>query len=234
MAKPKSHNLYKPNAGLSTDKADFNQIQWGIQRDSGFVIGKSSFPVFFTADGHNAHIEDSARGSSIVICTKTTERIPSNVHTMGIDECQCDPNIIMIDNLSSINKSHLLSPSILKLAPASMAAQRINGTMLAHFPFVFYYRKHKSFNAASFFLEETIWSDGNQDLSIFSAIKLAFVLGYREIYLGDIKQSTKAYSNFKLLMRYVGGSGLKLFKIGSGPEEIPSMSASEAFKKCIL
>ena len=232
MAQPKLHNIYKPNPGMSTDKGDFNQIQWGIHRDAGFVVGKSSFPVFFTADGHNVHLEDYAKGASIFICTKETRRVPPSVHTMAIDQCQCDPNIILINSLANIDQKHLLSPSVIKLAPTAAASQQINGKMLAHFPFVFYFRKHKSFNASSFFLEETIWSDNC--LSIMSAIKLAYMLGYRNVYLGDIIQDDKLYGSIKMLLKHTESVGLKLFKIGQGPEEIPTIDSSEAFKKCIL
>jgi hypothetical protein len=241
MNEIQNHNLYTPNPGSSLTKKDFQTVEWGRESNASWAIGKSSNPVFFTADGHNVKLEDYAKGSSVLIVHKSS--IPqinlSGVHVWGIDEVANDIKV----NIWSVfgvpigyNIKPWLNPTILKLLPLQYARDvRQDKKLTSHSPNCFYYRRHTSFNAANYLLEETIWNDNSDFSEILSTLKLAIVLGYRKIFISAniIDENNKTFkhllqiapmlSNFNISMSFTENIG-----------SLPKTDINKACEQCIL
>jgi len=178
---PSKHNLYKPNPGLEVNKSDRKTLEHGRERFSGFLIGKSSFPCFFSADGHKVHLEDSARGSSVIITLEhdaivLQPEIINKLIIWNINNHQGIPNFLTIkSSISDLHKPLLLNPKIIKILPYELCKQT------NHNPFCFYYMRNNFLND-NFLLEETI--NSTNEYAIF--IKLAYVLGFRNIYVNGL------------------------------------------------
>lgn len=237
-----NHNLYSPNSGASPNKRDFQTVEWGRETNSSWIIGKSSNPVFFTADGHNVKLEDYARGSSVLIVHKSSiPDIPNhaNAHIWGIDEVA---NHLNVNIWSVFNKpiDHelrpWLNPAILKLLPLQFARDvRQDRRLTSHSPNCFYYRRHSSFNAANFLLEETIWSDNSEFSEIVSVLKLAIVLGYRKIFISAnlTDEISKAYKHLNQLIPILDENDIAVFACGKvGP--LSTIDINKAVEHCIL
>lgn len=236
-----NHNLYKPNPGSNLVKNDFHPLERGREKNSGFVIGKSSSPAFFTADGHTVHLQDCARGASIMIMFDNADVSISfnGVHNWCLDDaCNlCTPDIwTTFKNPKSLNNEMWMSPKIIKIIPMSMTYLKIiNDVITAHMPYTFYFRRHTSFNAANFLLEETVWSDNSTGSDILSIIKLAILLGYRNIYLnGKINNIDPIVAkNIETINNFIKNSSINIFSCK--PDGIfEYINITEAYQKCIL
>lgn len=242
MTKIQNHNLYVPNPGSSLVKKDFQTAEWGRESNSSWAIGRSSNPVFFTADGHNVKLEDYAKGSSVLIVHNTsvpTKEQLKDVHVWGINEVA---NQIKVNVWSAFNKPQQytmkpwLNPAILKFLPLQFARDsRQDGKLTSHSPNCFYFRRHSSFNAAHFLLQETIWNDGSDFSEILSTLKLAIVLGYRKIFISAniTDESSAAYRHLSKIIPFLDDNEVQVATCGNiGP--LPKIDIDKACKQCIL
>lgn len=232
------HNNYEANPGSSVIKKDFQTIEWGRESNASWVIGKSSKPVFFTADGHNVHLQDSARGCSVLIVSDDFESLIdlTDVFIWSVGKAHKSANIWSPDHHNYDIKTWN-NQSLIKLMPLYMAREkRKDGRLISHSPMCFYYRRHSSFNAASFLQEETIWNDGTKDGNILASIQLAIILGYRSIYLiADINTSSRTYQHVQQLNKLFINNGIKIYNCGDYDIPIfPKASIQEACSSCIL
>jgi len=232
------HNLYSARPGSSVIKSDFQTVEWGREANASWLIGKSSNPVFFTADGHNARIEDSARGSSVLIVDNNADINVdlSNVHVWAIGEAISKyPCKIWTPKNENHQIKYWNNQSILKLMPLQMArSKRNDGKLISHSPNCFYYRRHSSFNSVFFLQEETIWNDGSDDSGVISSLQLAIILGYRKIYIdAKINANTKIYQNLHNISKLLIESNINVYSC-NGCEIFPCVGISSACSNCIL
>lgn len=232
------HNNYQPKPGSSIFKKDFQTVEWGREANASWVIGRSSKPVFFTADGHNVHLQDSARGSSVIIADNSFETSIdlSNVYIWGVGESVINtPCNIWSPNHSNYNINIWNNQSLIKFLPLQMAREkRIDGKIISHSPMCFYYRRHSSFNAAFFLQEETIWNDGTKDGVLLSTVQLAIILGFRKIFLAvNFDVSSRAYQHIQQLNKLFIDNKIKVYNCGNVPV-FQNCSISEACSSCIL
>lgn len=191
----KNHNLYKSNPGLSTNKSDFSPIHLGKEANSSFVIGRSSFPVFFTADGHNVHLQDCARGGSVMVMFKNSENYDFNIIKWDVDVNNNSMFYTSFKNdFSNINDSRF------KILPMAASHLKHDNKFLCHAPFCFYFRRNNSFNINNFYLEETVWNNGHECSSGASMTKLAYVCGFRTIFLNNPKIDESSVKYYKMLI----------------------------------
>jgi hypothetical protein len=171
-----NHNIYKPNPGVSINNSDTQKIKDGMERNCGFVIGRSSFPCFFTADGHNIHLEDSAKGHAIII-TEDDECDFSDLSDISVfsigsgTESSANSDFRLI--LDCDDKS-LDNPRIIKFAPMEMASKLYNK------PFVFYYIRNNEIDLQ--LCEESIAQ--SKDIPIVhTVIKICYIMGFRKFLI---------------------------------------------------
>jgi len=238
MTKIPDHNLYNAKPGTSTLKADFQTVEWGREANAGWQIGRSSNPVLFTADGHNVRLEDSARGSSVLITDKSfkTSIDLNNVHVWAVGEAITEyPCKIWTPDDCGYDLKYWNNQSILKLLPLQMARQkRKDEKYISHSPNCFYYRRHSSFNPAFFLQEETIWNDGSKESHVMSALQLAIILGYREIYIAaDMKTDSRAYQHIQNINKFLINHKIKVFSCGN-MSIFPRADITAACSSCIL
>lgn len=236
-----NHNLYIAKPGSSTIRQDFQTVEWGREANASWKIGVSSNPVFFTADGHTVHLEDSARGSSVMIINSNSEisQDLSNTHTWCINDAIIKfPCKIWAPNRNARNfdLKYWSNQSILKLMPLMMARERnSNGKLVDHSPNCFYYRRHNSFNAAEFLKEETIWQEESIDSDVVSSLKLALVLGYRRIYLATKMDNTsKAYQYIAQIHQIATKNNGSIIKNCGNIDILPEASIDEALADCSI
>src|SRR5690606_29798005 len=166
----------------SVNRSDYHSLEWGRHRDAGFKIGRkfNYSPLFFTADSHTVHFEDSARGSSIVvigskITPESTKIIrTNNLCTFGVDSVPYITNFwSSLKDPSTINIEIFNRPNITKFVP--IAFSTINdksGVQMANKPMVFYFRRSEHF-AANFMIDDCIYADsGNVESVYLSIIKI--------------------------------------------------------------
>lgn len=245
----KNHGFYKPCVGRSENKNDFHRIEWGKDRFAGFQIGKTSFPVFFTADGNDVHLQDSARGASVMIVTNkaNVKGAFGKAHTWGISEaCNfCKPNIATIFNNVHLFDNLLFdNPSILKIFPIKIANDiRSDKKAMYHSANTFYFRRHSSCSAFNITKEQTIWydetnSDDDDDLrmvlNVISIIQLAYILGYRRIFVNKLDwpdtESLKLQNANKCIEAFKQ-AGVEVSNCGQKAGEIRQISTKKAFKE---
>lgn len=219
--KPKNHNLYIPNPGLENQKNDLKIIEHGRERFSGFLIGKSSFPCFFNADGHTVHLEDSARGNSVMIMMEDSEVSDAlyKTTTWNLNSNIGMPDFLTITNPINIYDKILSSTKTTKILPLEYC-EKTN-----HNPFCFYYIRNDFLNEG-FLLEETI--NANEYITI---IKLAYIMGFRNIcFNGEIKNPSLISKYFNIASEL----GLKI-NITVNCDELNEyyITINEAYEKCI-
>lgn len=236
----KNHNLYTPRPGHSEVKDDFHTVEWGREANAGFVIGKTSFPVFFTADGHNVHLQDSARGASIMIVTPNASPNDAygKAHTWGIAEaCSfCKPSIMTVfQNPNDFNIKQWFNPAIMKIVPLRLARiYRTDRRLVSHSPSTFYFRRHRSCSAVDFTNEETIWHNDDPLNNIFAVVQLAVIMGYRQIFINKLdwpKTGTSTTNQIDSCVKLINNTDIKLFNCGSKAGEIPCISTNKAFQQ---
>jgi len=232
------HNLYIAKQGSSTIKQDFQTVEWGREANASWKIGKSSNPVFFTADGHTVHLQDSARGSSIIILNSNFEKNIDliNVHTLCINDAITKfPCKIWMPNRNSkgYDERYWSNQSIMKLMPLMMARERkADGKLTSHSPNCFYYRRHSSFNAVEFLNEETIWQEESVESDVVTSLKLALVLGYRKIYLAvNVDKTSRAYQFLAQMHKMLMKDGLEVKNCGN-IDILQQSDINEALDNC--
>lgn len=239
MTKIPVHNLYEPKPGQSIVKSDFQTIEWGREANSSWKIGISSNPAFFTADGHNVRLEDSARGASVLITDRSIDAdIDLNsVHIWGVNKAiETIPCKIWTptSDVQNYDMKYWNNQAILKLLPLQVArTKRKDGKFISHSPNCFYYRRHTSFNAAFFLQEETIWSDNTNGSEIVTALKISIMLGYRNIFINtNINHESKPFQHLQQIASLLPPS-ISITNCGN-LNMFQSCDISEACSSCIL
>lgn len=238
MENAKNHNLYTPNPGQSTVKEDFKTIEWCREANASWRIGRSSNPVFFTSDGHNAHLEDYAKGSSVII-TDGFEQIPARdsfIWQVGNNNVNNTCDILSVFRNSEVTNLNILkNPRILKLMPLQLARNRRSDNKFTyHSPNCFYFRRHSSFNPVQFFTEETIWNDGNENSDVLSSIQLAIVLGFRKIFVhAKIDHKSKAYQHLQQIIKNINNDTIAVKNCGN-IDILPKTDINKACQACVF
>lgn len=235
-----NHNLYMAKPGASTVKNDFQTAEWGREANAGFKIGRSSNPVFFTQDGHNVKLEDCAKGSSILICDGNVniDYDLGNVHVWAankaINKYPCSIWTPSMD-VASYNSDYWKSPAFMKILPLQAARlKRNDGKLVSHSPYCFYYRRHTSFNAANFVTEETVWYDESEGSDVLAALKLAIIMGYRNIFLAaNVDAKSKTFQHLQQINKILNDSKINIYNCGN-INLFPTTDIAKACRSCIL
>ena len=240
-SKPFGHNLYKPNPGLSPVRSDNQVLEWGVDMNAAYAIGRSSSPSFFTFDGHNARLEDSARGAAVMLLFDDFDKSINytDVNTWGFDEAvkHVKPNLwTTLHPTKYINSPVWAMPSVLKIMPLEWTYNKAsNDRRISHCPSTFYFRRHSHFNESSFFSEETIWFDQDHDITLLVSVKLAFLMGYRKIFINGPNAigNEKVRSHIEKLKPWITKYNINIFSCDHDNSIIPNISIDEACRTCI-
>jgi len=230
---PTGHSLYTQNPGLSTNKADFNSMQWGKESNSSFIIGRSSFPFFFTAEGHNVHLQDTARGLPMMSLFDGSYNPPEDCIKWSFDTFKFNTEYMTFFN---IPKNLSKYPKTTKILPMAASYFKENNVLLCHSPFCYYFRRHTSLNYHNFLMEETCWHDGSVFSSVVAAIKLPFVLGFRTVVLNNPPIGEEDYDKLIQIKKQCDKFKLKVYIVGDYKNDIgfEIISQDLANSKCIL
>ena len=182
---------------------DLHVLEWGRERNSGFVIGQiqKPSPMFFTADGHSIKFEDSAKGQEVLLIGSIGSIKNTKDHVISVNNSKLlsSFNIITDDN---IDISIWNDPSTIKIVPLSFAhvKNKISLKLHSHYPHVFYFMRCKSFNISNFFHEDAFYhEDSDATTSLITAIKICYVVGYRKIKINGFIMS----DHTKTLLGYI-------------------------------
>jgi len=235
------HSLYKETPEDSTNKDDFHTVEWGIEPNAGFVIGRVLSPVFLTHLGHTVKLEDSAKGGSIIICGANCNindlTNGSKAHTYAIDSGYRNCNPKWWTSFQPTTYDRVLSNiNITKLLPLGSARQRDSKSMLIlHNPFTFYFRRHSSFSPHQLMSRSTIWNANIVGAEVLSVIQICSILGYRTLYVAGFENLDNiVINNLKNSIKKLSLYGIKIYDCDNAFKSIlEAKSIEEAISNCI-
>ena len=232
--------VINPVEGIKKNSDDTHTLEWGRERNSGFVIGRvmSPSPMFFTADGHSVHLEDTARGASIIIAGPDTknELMDRNVYLWAIGKAinkAFNAHIwTTVSEPGSYDKVWS-NPSILKIVPASFAHIKNAKGFIAHSPFTFYFRRHDEFSPQNFLFENSVYGPNNGDFYLLTVLRLAYVMGFRNVYLTGMSVSDRVKDIMKIINPMFERNKFHVHDIDCGLS-IKKADIGTAMSACIL
>lgn len=197
--------IINPVESIKKNSGDTHTIEWGRERNAGFVIGRVMHPtpMFFTADSHSVHLEDMMRGSSVIIAGPDVGPGLSdrNAHTWAIGKAiqKLKAHIWTTASEASAFDSTWTNPSIMKIVPAEYAHLKNKYGFIAHSPNTFYFRRHDEFSPQNFLFENSVYGPTNGEFVLLTVLRLAYLIGFRDVYLTGIKTSDRVKEIIKLI-----------------------------------
>ena len=195
----------------------------------------SPAPLFFTADGHSVHLEDMARGASIVIIGEDSKITPSSFYSWSIGKAikKHKSSLWTATSEPESYREVWNNPSILKLVPSAFAQVKCDNKFIAHAPFTFYFRRHEEFSPQNFLFEDTVYSPTGPEFVLFTIIRLAYIVGFRNLYFTGITTSSRVKDVLKNMDQVFVKNRLNLYDIDSNLP-LKKTNLDVAIAKCIL
>ena len=220
----------------SKNKDDFHSIEWGKESNASFVTGKIQFPVpmFWDSDGHKMHLDDNARGSSVILTGSTVNQY-DKCHQITVNNNVNSMIKIFTSQFEKIDIKTLKSP-VIKIMPLEYARKmRSDGIYNFHSPFTYYYMRNHKYQNDNFWYEDCFFNDQNIAYNdLITSLRILYVIGYRAIFLDGFTSSIDDFAIYDNVIKHSLGK-LKIFNIGNDNiRGISKFDRSKAIASCIL
>jgi hypothetical protein len=233
----KTHNLklsWVENKGKN--KNDFHTIEWGKEPNTSFVIGRVQFPVpmFWDAEGHKVHLEDNAKGSSVILVGNKCSTPYNRCHCVAVDN-EFESQMKIILKFDSVNIKTLKSAAV-KIMPLEYARiLRPDGVFNFHSPFTYYFMRNNKYQYDNFWYEDCFFHNETMAYSsMITSIRILFVMGYRTIFLDGFDPMSADFVIYDDIIKN-SVNKLRIFNIGNNEiRGINKFDRSKAATSCIL
>jgi hypothetical protein len=218
------------------NKDDFHTIEWGKESNTSFVTGKIQFPVpmFWDSDGHKIHLEDNAKGSSVILIGNKCKISYDKCHCIAVDN-ELNSQIKIILKFDSVNIRTLKSP-IIKIMPLEYARiLRPDGIFNFHSPFTYYFMRNNKYQNDNFWYEDCFFSNDSMAYNnLITSLRILFVMGYRTVYLDGFETTSNDFAIYDDIIKN-SVNKIKIFNIGNNDiRGINRFDRSSAIASCIL
>lgn len=225
---------------VTKNSDDLKSIEWGRERNLGFVIGRvwKPSPLFFSPDGHNLKLEDLVKGSSVILTGDRCVSAHPNVTTFGFEGSYRTIHSRFWAGFRrpvEYDTKFLDNPNVLKFMPfGSSRDKRLDGKYHMHSPSCCYFVRCADFKPNQFFFEDAFWySAAEANTGLIATIKICYVLGFRNIILDGITVSDSINMFFNTLMNINKDIDLKIYSLNSNLN-VPSISNEDAIRMCSI
>ncbi len=231
--------IINPVESIKKNSGDTHTIEWGRERNAGFVIGRVMHPtpMFFSADGHSVHLEDMMRGASIIISGPDVNSalVDRNAHVWAIGRAisRLKAHIWTAVSEPAVYDSTWANPSILKIVPAEYAQMKNKYGHIAHSPQTFYFRRHDEFSPQNFLFENSVYGPASGEFALLTVLRLAYLIGFRDVYLTGIKAPDRVKEIIKMIDPMFERNKFNVHDIDCGLS-LKKASIDAAISSCIL
>ncbi|CAK0748190.1 hypothetical protein CCP1ISM_20012 [Azospirillaceae bacterium] len=221
----------------SKNKSDFQSIEWGKESNISFVVGRVQFPVpmFWDAEGHKIHLEDIARGSSVILVGNNGQPYAGH-HYISVNQSFGSQIRIITSSFEDINIKSLKSSS-LKIMPLEYARKiRSDGVYNFHSPFNCYFMRNSKYQRNDFWYEDCFFSDQTTGFGdLITSLRILFVMGYRTVYLDGFTSSSNDFAIYDDVIKNAVGK-MKILDIGNNGSMrgVEKFNRAKAMASCIL